>query len=206
MERVKTTVLWLPQQIRRLYDWVLSWADHPHAGLALWALAFAEASFFPIPPDVLLIALCLSKPKKAFYWAVICSFGSVLGGMAGYFLGWQFMNTIGIHILSFYHLTDKYAMVQHLYQKYDAWAVAIAGFTPLPYKLFTIAAGAFKITFFTFVIASILSRSARFFIVAAIIYWFGPTVKDFLDRYFNLCTVVFTILLIGGFIIIKWLM
>ncbi len=206
MEAVKIAVSWFPRQLRKLYDWVLSWADHPHAGLALWLLAFAEASFFPIPPDVLLIALCLSKPKRSFKWALICSIGSVVGGMAGYFLGYQFMTSIGEHILAFYHLTDKYLIVQHLYQKYDAWAVAVAGFTPIPYKLFTIAAGAFKISFITFVIASAISRSARFFLVAGTIYLFGPSVKEFLDKYFNLCTIVFTVLLIGGFLIIKWLM
>ncbi len=206
MEGVKQTILFIPSALRRLYDWVLSWADHQHAGLALFLLAFAEASFFPIPPDVLLIALALSHPKRSFKWASICLAGSVLGGMAGYWLGWEFMASVGQKILAFYHLTDKYEVVQALYQKYDAWAVAAGGFTPLPYKLFTITAGAFQINFPTFIIASIISRAGRFFLVAGVIYKFGPPVKYFLDRYFGLCTFVFMALLIGGFVLIKWLL
>ncbi len=206
MEGVRTAALFIPNLLRRLYDWVLSWADHPKAGLALFAFAFAEASFFPIPPDVLLMALSLSKPARALHWAAICSVGSVMGGIAGYILGWQFMATIGQKILAFYHLFSKYELVQGLYQQHDAWAVAAAGFTPLPYKLFTITAGAFDIDFPTFVVASALSRSARFYMVAGLIYFFGPAVRNFLEKYFNLCTVVFFILLIGGFVLIKWIL
>ncbi len=192
--------------IRKCYDWVVSWAERPNAGYALFCLAFAEASFFPIPPDVLLIALSIARPKKSFHWATIALAGSVVGGMAGYAMGWQFMNTIGQQILSFYHLGDKYNTVQDLYRHYDAWAVAIGGFTPLPYKLFTITAGAFKINFATFSLASVISRAGRFFLVAAATYAFGPSVKGLLERYFNLCTIIFTILLIGGYILIKWLL
>ncbi len=205
MEGLKALVFFVPNGLRRMYDWVLSWAEHPRADLALAVLAFAEASFFPIPPDVLLIALSLSRPKKAFRWAFFCSVGSVLGGMAGYVLGWHFMALIGHRILDFYHLADKYEVVQHLYQKYDAWAVAAAGFTPLPYKLFTIAAGAFEINFAIFMVASALSRSARFFIVAGSIYIWGPSIRLFLEKYFNLLSVLFFILLVGGFILIKWI-
>ncbi len=204
MEGVRSVALFVPSLLRRIYDWVLSWAEHPRAGTALFSLAFAEASFFPIPPDVLLIALSLSRPSKAFHWAMLCSAGSVFGGIAGYYLGWQFMAAIGQKILAFYHLTDKYSAVQALYQQYDAWAVAMAGFTPLPYKLFTITAGAFDINFPTFLVASMLSRSARFFLVAGLIHFFGPAVRHFLDKYFNICTVAFFILLIGGFILVKW--
>ncbi len=206
MEGVKSFALFIPNGLRRLYDWVLSWAEHPQAGLALAVLAFAEASFFPIPPDVLLIALSLSRPGKAFRWAIFCSVGSVLGGIAGYMLGWHFMTLIGHKILAFYHLTDKYEVVQSMYQQYDAWAVAAAGFTPLPYKLFTIAAGAFEINFAIFIIASALSRSARFFLVAGSIYIWGPSMRNFLEKYFNLCTIIFFILLVGGFILIKWIL
>ncbi len=192
--------------IRRLYDWVIAWAEHPNASIALFCLAFAESSFFPIPPDVLLITLAIAMPKKAFKWAAIALAGSVSGGIAGYLLGLNFMSIIGDRILDFYHLQAKYSEVQELYRQYDAWAVAIGGFTPLPYKLFTITAGAFRINFPTFVMASIVSRAGRFFLVAGFIYIFGPKVKYFLEKYFNLFTIIFTILLIGGFIIIKWLL
>ena len=192
--------------VRRLYDWVISWAQHPNAALALFLLAFAESSFFPIPPDVLLITLAIAAPKKSFKWAAIALCGSVAGGVAGYLLGLNFMEIIGDRILDFYHLESKYGEVQRLYQEYDAWAVAIGGFTPLPYNLFTITAGAFRINFLTFVAASVVSRAGRFFLVAGFIRIFGPQVRYFLEKYFNLFTIIFTILLIGGFIIIKWLL
>ncbi len=189
---------------KKLYDWVLQWAETPYAMPALFLLAFSESSFFPVPPDVLLIALALSLPKKAFRYAAICTFGSVLGGMAGYFIGYQLMDMLGIPILGFYGVMDKYEYIQALYIKYDAWAVGIAGFTPIPYKVFTIAAGAFKIDFSVFVLASIVGRAGRFFLVAGFIYFFGPAIKKFIDKYFNLLTLIFIVLLIVGFLLIKY--
>lgn len=191
--------------IKRLYDWVLHWAETPYGTPALFILAFTESSFFPVPPDVLLIALCLSIPTRSFYYALICSIGSVLGGAFGYLVGITFMDTIGMKILAFYGFSEQYAYVQELYMKYDAWAVGIAGFTPIPYKVFTISAGAFKISFPVFIIASAISRSLRFFIVAGLIYIFGKPIKVFIDRYFNLLCIIFTVLLIGGFIVIRYL-
>jgi membrane protein YqaA with SNARE-associated domain len=190
--------------LRKLYDWVLHWAETPYGSWALFILAFAESSFFPIPPDILLIALAISIPAKSFRYALICSAGSVIGGIAGYIIGYQFMDIIGFHIINFYGLTDKYDIISRLYNHYNAWAVGIAGFTPVPYKVFTISAGAFKINFPVFLTASIVSRSARFFLVGWLIYKFGAGIKSFIDRYFNLLACVFTILLIGGFILIKW--
>ncbi|MFH1114924.1 MAG: YqaA family protein [Pseudomonadota bacterium] len=190
--------------MRRLYDWVLSWAYSPYAVPALFLLAFAESSFFPIPPDVLLLALAISIPRKAFTFAAICSVGSVLGGMVGYLIGYEFMEVVGNRILAVYGLMDKWQVVGELYNKYAAWAVGIAGFTPIPYKLFTIAGGAFKIDFPVFVLASVISRSARFFLVAALIYYFGPPIKSFIDKYFNILAIVFVVLLVGGFVLIKY--
>ncbi len=189
---------------KKLYDWVLHWAETPYAMPALFLLAFSESSFFPLPPDVLLIALALSLPKKAFRYAAVCTFGSVLGGMAGYFIGYQLMDALGVPILRFYGVMDKYESIQALYMKYDAWAVGIAGFTPIPYKVFTIAAGAFKIDFSVFVLASIAGRAGRFFLVAGFIYFFGSTIKVFIDRYFNLLTLIFIVLLLLGFLLIKY--
>lgn len=191
-------------KLRELYDWVLHWAETPYGSWALFLLAFAESSFFPIPPDVLLIALAVSIPSKAFRYALICSFGSVLGGIFGYVIGYQFMELIGFGILNFYGLTEKYESVAELYNRYNAWAVGIAGFTPIPYKVFTISAGAFKINFPVFMLASVVSRSARFFIVGGLIYIFGVQIRSFIDRYFNILAVIFVLLLIGGFILIRF--
>ena len=192
--------------LRRLYNWVLHWAETPYGSWALFLLAFSESSFFPIPPDILLIALAVSIPKKSLKYALICSAGSVLGGCFGYLIGWQFMASVGNRIVDFYGLTPKVEYIEILYNKYDAWAVAIAGFTPIPYKVFTIAAGAFKINFSVFVIASLVSRSARFFLVGGLIYMFGPSIQSFIDKYFNILATAFTVLLITGFLIIKYLL
>jgi len=188
---------------RKLYDWVLHWAETPYGSWALFLLAFSESSFFPIPPDVLLIALAVAVPRKAMRFALICSVGSVLGGCFGYLIGWQFMGSIGAKIVVFYGLDDKVDYIGNLYRNYDAWAIGVAGFTPIPYKVFTIAAGMFKINFAVFIVASFLSRSARFFLVGGLIYLFGPRIQLFIEKYFNILAVAFTILLITGFVVIK---
>ena len=192
--------------VRQIYDKSLLWVQSPSGVWALFLLAVAESSFFPIPPDVFLMVLCIAAPKKAFRYAAICAVGSILGGAIGYGLGMGFMDTLGVKILDWYGLQDKYAVVQDLYQRYDALAVGAAGFTPLPYKLFTITAGAFKINFVTFILMSIVSRSARFFLVAALIYKFGAPIRYFIEKYFNLLTILFLILLIGGFLLIRFLL
>ncbi len=189
---------------RKSYDWVLHWAETPYAAWALFILAFAESSFFPIPPDVLLIAVAISIPKRAFYFAFICSVASVLGGTFGYLIGYQFMEVIGSSIIDFYGYNDQFIELQALFKRYDFWAVGMAGFTPIPYKVFTISAGAFNLKFTTFLLASIISRSARFFLVGAFIYIFGEPAKAFIDKYFNLLTVLFFVLIGLGFVVIKY--
>lgn len=190
--------------IRQIYDRSLLWVQTPYGVWALFFIAVAESSFFPIPPDVFLMILCIAIPPKSFRYAAICAAGSVIGGAIGYGLGMGFMDTVGVKILEWYGLHDKYEVVQDLYRQYDALAVGAAGFTPLPYKLFTITAGAFKINFVTFMLMSILSRSARFFLVAALIYKFGAPVRHFIERYFNILTILFFILLIGGFLVVNF--
>lgn len=187
------------QPIRHLYDWVLAWAHHRHAPLALFLLAFAESSIFPIPPDVLLIALALGIPTRAYRLALITTIGSVLGGLAGYAIGYGFMASVGQWILDVYHFHDQFGRIRGLYLDYDVWAVAIAGFTPIPYKVFTIAAGAFEMDVWRFTLASLLSRGARFFLLAWLIHRYGASIRIFIDRYFNTLTLVFTVLLIGFF-------
>lgn len=201
--------------LRSLYDWVLSWADSPYGGLALFLLAFAESSFFPVPPDVLLIALCMGAPRRWWRFALICSVGSVLGGMFGYFIGFKLYDIIGEHILNFVGKLSRQDPIflrdtaKHYFDTYGVWAVGIAGFTPVPYKVFTITAGFFKMSFVLFVIASALSRSARFFIVGGLIGLlfekYGLKIKAFIDRYFNLLAIIFVVLLIGGFVVLKYL-
>jgi len=191
--------------LRRLYDWVLHWAETPYGGWALFALAFCESSFFPIPPDILLIALAVGVPKKSLRYALICSIGSVLGGCLGYLIGWQFMAALGNRIIAFYNLADKVSLIADMFRTYDAWAIGIAGFTPIPYKVFTISAGMFEINFPVFLLASAVSRSARFFIIGGLIYIFGPAIQAFIDRYFNILAVSFTVLLVAGFILLKYL-
>jgi membrane protein YqaA with SNARE-associated domain len=188
--------------VRRLYNWVLSWAHTPYAVPALFLLAFSESSFFPIPPDVLIITLAISLPKRGFYYALVSSVGSVLGGAFGYLIGLYFMEAVGYNIISFYGLTDSFLHIQQLYRQYDAIAVGIAGFTPIPYKVFTIAAGAFEINFWVFVLASLVSRSLRFFLLGGIIYFYGEGIRDFIDRYFNILTIIFAVFLVLGFVLI----
>jgi membrane protein YqaA with SNARE-associated domain len=189
--------------LRRLYDWVLSWAESRYGSLALGVISFAESSFFPVPPDVLLIALAMGRPKRSWWFALVCSVGSVLGGAFGYLIGLQLYDRVGLKVIEFYHLADKYEQVAELYTNYSGWAVGVAGFTPLPYKLFTIAAGAFQVPFGIFMLASAISRSARFFLVAGLIWKFGPSVKPFIERYFNILAIVFVILLIAGFAAVR---
>ncbi len=191
--------------LKRLYQWVLHWADTPYGTPALFLLAVAESSFFPIPPDVLLIVLCLSRNRKAFNYAAVCTVGSVLGGILGFIIGMNFWE-IGKEILFHYVKEDTFNQVRDYFLRYEAWAIAIAGFTPIPYKVFTISAGFFRVDFTVFLIASTLSRGARFFAVATLIYLFGPPIKDFIDRYFNLLTYLFVLLLIAGFVVIKYLL
>jgi membrane protein YqaA with SNARE-associated domain len=200
----ETTAMPRPGLLRRFYDRSLAWVQTPYGIWALFWLAVAESSFFPIPPDVFLMVLCIAVPRRSFRYAAVCAAGSVLGGALGYGLGLGFMDAVGQRILVWYGLTDKYEVVQRLYQQYDAWAVGAAGFTPLPYKLFTITAGAFKIDFATFMLVSLVSRSARFFLVAAFIYRFGAPVRHFIERYFNLLSILFLLLLAGGYLAVKW--
>jgi membrane protein YqaA with SNARE-associated domain len=190
--------------IRRLYNWVLSLAETRYGSWALFCIAAAESSFFPVPPDVLLIALAVGAPKKAIRFASVCTAGSVIGASLGYLLGWEFYELVGRKIIALYSAEESYAAVKLLYQEWDAVAVMVAGFTPIPYKVFTIAAGAFQINFATFMLASLVSRGARFLLIGALIWWLGPSIKDFIDRYFNWLAILFVILLFGGFIAVKY--
>src|SRR3989338_7542589 len=190
--------------LRKLYDWVLSWAHKKYSSFALFVLAFTESSFFPIPPDVLQIALSVSKPKKSFFFALISSIGSVLGGIFGYFIGFFLFDSVGKLIIDALGYQPQFDAVGNLYKSYAFLAILTAAFTPIPYKVFTIAAGVWKVGLLPLITASVIGRSARFFLVATLIYMFGPKIKVFIDKYFNLLTIIFIILLVGGFIVIKY--
>ncbi len=192
--------------LQRLYQWVLHWADTPYGAPALFLLAFAESSVFPIPPDVLLIALALARPRRAWVFAAICSAGSVLGGMAGYGIGYWGWEAIGRPIIEFYHAGAAFARVQGYYQDNAFSYILLAAFTPIPYKVFTLAGGVCQVRFWQdLVLASLIGRSLRFFLVAGLFYLFGPPIKRFIDRYFEWLTLLFGALLVGGFLAIKLL-
>ena len=194
--------------LRRLYQWVIHWAQTPHAKTALVLIAFAESSFFPIPPDVLLIAMGVSAPHGAIGYAGLCLVGSVLGGMAGYAIGLGLWGLVSEWFFAYIpgFTPEVFQKVSTLYSDNAFWAVFAAGFSPIPYKVFTIAAGATQISFMTFVVASILSRGLRFFLIGGALRVFGPSVRQVLEKYFDLFSIAFLVLLIGGFIVVKMLL
>jgi membrane protein YqaA with SNARE-associated domain len=192
--------------VRRLYAWTESLAQRPHGAWSLFGVAFVESSFFPVPPDIVLIALAIARPRRSLWFAAVCAVGSVLGGLAGYAIGMFLFETVGRAILEFYGGLDGFARVQGLYHQYDAWVVFISGFTPIPYKVFTIGAGACGINLAVFAFASLLGRASRFFLVAGLLWKFGPAIKPFLEKNFNALTVIFTAALIGGFILLKFVL
>jgi membrane protein YqaA with SNARE-associated domain len=199
--------------IRKLYDWVLHWANTPYGAPALFILAFAESSFFPVPPDALLIALVLGSRTKAFRFASICTIASVTGALLGYvighFLWWtpagEFTAIAEFFFINIPGFTEEtFFKIEEMFKAYDFWIIFTVGFTPLPYKVITISSGAFNISLIMFIIASVISRGARFFLVAFLIWKFGPQIKSFIDKYFNWLAIAFTVLLIGGFFVIKY--
>jgi membrane protein YqaA with SNARE-associated domain len=193
--------------LRNLYDWVLTWADHRYASFALFVMAFAEASFFPIPPDVLLLAMAMGAPNKALRFAAICTLGSVLGGITGYAMGWGLWGVLDSY---FYQYVPGFneALFIRLAESFSDntfSAIFAAGFTPIPFKVFTIAAGAALVPFGIFVLGAVASRALRYGLLAALIMWFGPTIKVWIDKYFNILTIIATVLLVGGFALISYM-
>ncbi|MBI4436862.1 MAG: DedA family protein [Candidatus Omnitrophica bacterium] len=191
--------------IRRLYKWVLHWAETPYGVPALFVIAFVESSFFPIPPDVLLIALAFSIPKKSFRYATVCTVGSVLGGMLGWLIGLQFYDTIGVQIIRTLHYEEEFALVKSYYAKNAFLYILLAAFTPIPYKVFTIGAGVCHISFSILIAASILGRGGRFFLVGAAIHFFGPRIKPFLEKYLDWATAILAGVALLGFLAIRFL-
>lgn len=199
-------VFLLPSRgLRKLYDWTLSFSRTKHAQASLFALSFAESSFFPIPPDVLLIAMTVAHRYKWWIFASIATAGSVLGGIFGYYIGLSLFEAVGKPIIEFYHFQEKFETVGRLYEANAFLAVFTAAFTPIPYKVFTIAGGVFQIPLYELIIASLLGRAGRFFAVAGALRIFGQKIADAIEKYFDLFSLAFMLLLIGGFVIIKFL-
>lgn len=193
--------------LRKLYDWVLHWAETPYGPLALFLLAVAESSFFPIPPDPLLIALCLGAIKKSWRFALTTSLASIVGGAIGYLIGfgvWEAVNSFFFKYVPGF-TEGLFERVTANFNEYGFWYVFAAGFTPIPYKVFTIASGVFKLNFVLFLIASAFSRSLRFFAVAALFRKFGPGIKGLIEKYFNILAILFFILLFAGFLVVKFI-
>ncbi|MEC9367697.1 MAG: YqaA family protein [Pseudomonadota bacterium] len=191
--------------LRALYDRTMQLSAHPRAGWLLAAVSFVESSVFPIPPDVMLIPMVLAKRARAWAYAALCTVASVLGGIAGYAIGLFLFDALGKPLLELYGYSAAFAKFAAQYNDYGAWIVFIAGVTPFPYKVITIASGATALNFVVFVIASIAARGLRFFLVAALLYWFGPPIRDFIERRLGLVFTVFVVLLFAGFVAIKYM-
>lgn len=189
--------------IRALYNWTMRLAARPRAAYALGAVSFAESSFFPVPPDVLLIPMVISDKRKAWRLALVCTVMSVLGGLAGYFVGALLFEELARPILAFYGYADEFADFAVTYNEWGAWIVLVAGLTPFPFKVVTIASGATGLDITVFILFSIVARGVRFYTVAGLLYWFGPTVRDFIERRLMLVFTLGLVAVVGGFLAIR---
>lgn len=204
-ESIKGFHLYAFGKLRTIYDWVLSFAHTKHGTKALFGISFIEASFFPVPPDPLQIALSVSKPEKSYWYATVSTTASVCGGMMGYAIG-MFLTPLGYKIMELLRLEQEFANVGTLYNQNAFWAIFASALTPIPYKVFTIAAGVFAVSFPVLILASVLGRGMRFFAVATLLHFFGPKVKDFIDRYFNILSIAFFALMLLGVMISRYLL
>jgi len=191
--------------IRPLYDWTMRLATHRHALWALAAVSFIESSVFPIPPDIILIPMVLAAREKAWRFALVCTVASVLGGLAGYGIGYYLFDAIGKPLLDFYGYGEKFARFQGYYNEWGAWIVGGAGVTPFPYKVITIASGVAGLDPVVFTVASLLSRGVRFFLVAGLLWHFGDPIRVFVEAHLGKLATAFFILLLGGFVLIKYI-
>ncbi|MEM6824004.1 MAG: YqaA family protein [Pseudomonadota bacterium] len=191
--------------IRKLYDWTMSLAVTPYALWALAVVSFIESSVFPIPPDVMLIPMVIAAPHRAFLIAGVCTLASVAGGAFGYWIGYALYESVGLPVLEFYGKTDQFDDFAARYNQWGAWAVIAGGVTPLPYKLFTILSGSTGLNFTVFIVASLVARGLRFFVVAALLWKFGEPIRDFIEKRLGLMFTLFCVLLIGGFAVLRYL-
>jgi membrane protein YqaA with SNARE-associated domain len=191
--------------IDRLYSRTLAMAAHRHAMAAMALISFAESSFLPIPPDFLLVPMILAQPRRAWLIAAVCTITSVVGGYVGYAIGYFLFDAIGLPVLEFYHMMDKYEAFKAAFAEWGAWIIVIKGLTPIPFKLVTIASGAARFDLVPFTLASLVSRSLRFFLLAALLWRFGEPIRDFIERRLMLVTSLVAAGLVGGFVILRYL-
>lgn len=193
------------QQIRNLYNWMLRLAGSKHATPALATVSFIESSVFPIPPDVMLIPMCIARRDKAFYYATICTIASVIGGLFGYAIGYFLFETLGQRILEIYGAADKFADMQRRYDEYGGWIILAKGLTPFPFKILTILSGVMKMNLHIFVLSSIAARAMRFYLVAGLLWKFGAPIQAFIEKYLGWVTLAFLAVLIGGFVAVAYI-
>jgi membrane protein YqaA with SNARE-associated domain len=191
--------------LQSLYARIIALAAGPNALAALLAVSFVESSFFPIPPDILLIPMILARPRDAWRLAALCTLASVAGGLLGYAIGYFLFDAIGRPILEFYHAMDRYEALKAGFQQWGVWIILIKGMTPIPYKLITIASGVAQFDLVLFIGASIVSRSLRFFLIAALLWRFGDAARVFIERRLMLVTSLFAVALVGGFVVLRYL-
>ena len=190
--------------LRKLYDWVLSLARHRHATKALAAVSFAESSFFPIPPDVMLAPMVVTRPERAYFYATVCTLASVLGGILGYAIG-HFLEPVGMWLLAVMGKADTFEASKALFQQHGAWVILIKGLTPIPYKLITIAAGVFAFNLPLFILLSVITRAARFFLVAFVVKTFGPAMLEIVEKRLALWTLLFVVVLVGAIVAVRFI-
>lgn len=191
--------------LKATYDWMMRAAAHPGATRALAAVSFIESSFFPIPPDVMLLPMVLADRAKAWWYATVATISSVIGGVAGYMIGHFLFDALGQRILKAYGLLERFDDFARWFNDYGVWILIIKGMTPLPYKVLTITAGAVHMNLLAFVAASVVARAMRFFLVAGLLYFFGPPIRDFIEKRLTLVTTVGAVVLVGGFVALKFL-
>jgi len=190
--------------LRKLYDWVMSLARHKHATKALAAVSFAESSFFPIPPDVMLAPMVVTRPDRAYFYAMVCTVASVLGGLLGYAIG-HFLEPAGMWLLAVMGKADTFEASKALFQQHGAWVILIKGLTPIPYKLITIAAGIFAFNLPLFILLSVITRAARFFLVAFVVKTFGPAMLEVVEKRLALWTFIFVAVLVGAVVAVRFI-
>ncbi len=191
--------------LRRMYDWTMAQAARPNALRVLGVVSFAESSFFPIPPDAMILPMVLARPDHAWRIALVATVTSVLGGIAGYAIGYYLFETIGLWVINLYGYADKFEAFRHAYAEWGLLIILVKGLTPIPYKIVTIASGAAAFDFWIFVAASIATRGVRFVVVAALLKYFGPPIRTFIERRLTLVTTIFVVFVVGGFVAVKYL-
>ena len=191
--------------LRKIYNWTIEKSKHPKAVWFLSLVSFTESSFFPIPPDIILIPMIIAKRTRAWFYAFVCTMSSVLGGLFGYCIGYFFYNSVGKIILEYYGLTNQFIIFEEYYLKYGILIVIGAGFTPFPYKFITIASGVFGLNVFLFTVVSFFSRGLRFYLLSFLLKFFGEKIEKLIDKYFNILAILFFVLLVAGIVVLKYI-